>query len=122
MEERRRDFYERNAKGEAVNLFTRGFTLSGDLVYYDRNKHIAILTNSIQRVYNPDGTSQFVEFPGEFEFDTHIVHGRMVTTRGGRLGRIIEYNRDLNNEKRRFANGSTLENPLTNDSSTESDN
>ena len=112
------DFYKRNME-EPVNLFTRGVTLSGDLFYYDQDKGIAILKNSIQRIYNSDGTSQFVEAPEEVEFDTCIVHTRAVATREDRLGRIAKYNQNLQTEEKRSANGKTLESPLKEEYPTE---
>lgn len=115
---RQPDFYERH-QGEAVNLFMKEGTLSGDISGYDRDLGIVRLRDSIQRVYNPDGTSQFVEFSGDFEFDAGIVHLRAESTREDRLGRIVKYNQDL--EKEDAANGTALESPRDKDS-TEQDN
>lgn len=113
--QRKKDFYERN-KGNPVNLFTRTSTLSGDVGEYDRDLGILRLENTIQRIYNSDGTSEFVEVPEDFEIDVGIVNARVVSTREDRLGRIIKYNEDLVKSEESSINGSTLESPQDKDS------
>ena len=68
---------------------------SGDLIRYNPEKGVGVLTNFINRVYEKDGSSEFKEDKHEFEFNTHLINPRIVTTREDRLGRIVQYNEDL---------------------------
>ncbi len=92
--EEEKNFYTENV-GKAVNLFGDGTTFSGDLICIDLLKGKIVLRNFVERKYSPDGTSCFWENPGEFELDIQKSWGRSTTTKEDRLGRIVNYNRDL---------------------------
>jgi hypothetical protein len=94
IKKRKSNFYQRNI-GNAVNLFGRGITFSGDLVCYNESQNMVVLKNYIERRYFPDGTSKFWENSGELEFNVSRELNKSVTTRGDRLGRILNYNQDL---------------------------
>ena len=93
--QREGDFYEIN-RDEPVNLFSMGgLTQSGDIVDYDKSTGIVTLGNCIQKVYHSDGTSEFAESVYPLEVDTSVINFRTLTTREDRLGRIVQYNQDL---------------------------
>lgn len=97
--EESKDFYIRNI-GIPVNLFTaNGTTYSGDLARYDPDRGLVVLANSIQRVYSRDGTSSFVESEFPFIIKESSIVSQTRTTREDRLGRIANYNKDLEIEK-----------------------
>jgi len=94
MKPREKGFYEENI-GNAVNLFGVGETLSGDLVSFNRREGTIKLTNYIERVYNPDGNSQYIENPEEIEIEIRLIQFSLKTTREDRLGRIAKYTQNL---------------------------
>ena len=55
---------------------------------FDESKGNVVLTNYIDRKYNPNGTSLFWENPGEFNISVLKPWSKAVTTREDRLGRI----------------------------------
>ncbi len=106
--QREENFYEKN-KGRAVNLLTeKGVTTSGNIGGYDKDTGMVTLINSIERVYERDGSSRFVEHPTEIEMHTSLFFKKFVTTRKDRLGRIVKYNVDLlieeEERKRKYLN------------------
>ena len=96
--QREPNFYERN-RGRAVNLYGGVRTWSGDIVRYDEAEKMVILTKYIKRSYSADGTSTYIESPTEMELEIRLVGERELADREDRLGRIIQYNRNLRVEE-----------------------